>query len=592
MITRVVLKNWRAYQDLELNLRPGTTFVVARNGVGKSSLLEAVTFALFGDAIRPSQDAIRLGSKFAEATVEVKVPTGDILSVTRRLPKRLPKSRPAPVTAKLDGRELPGGSLESTLREIFHADSAFLGRVTMLRREDLETDASELNLQDHLSRFFGIDALRETLEELRGRKKDIEGDVQDIKDTVAVPPRRLQELRRQVENATQQVEQAEESLHEAERAAEASAQIVKQAEAFALWEQREKQRMSELRKLATEISSAVGRSVPAETLSDALNDAATEFEEQLDEVRRRRGNLEGRLAAIEGALEQLDAGAGSCPVCRRPLTSDDVDHAKSGHEQELEQLRSQLANLDEGEITERLRVVQKGLRRLVNLSVAESEESPDVSIEEARERQSAANATMKRAREFLVQRRAEKIALSTELKTAESDTRGKQLLESKFMSLGRVIAAIDTVDTTVKTILDGTIDPLAREVAGRWKVLFGNRGSLRLTSEGELSREVQGEPLYFRSFSTGEKMGAQLILRLMILDAATKATFCWIDEPLEHLDPDARRQVATMLAVTPRTTALEQLLVTTYEEPLARRLADRMTGDVDLVYVRAGDLDT
>jgi DNA repair exonuclease SbcCD ATPase subunit len=70
-------------------------------------------------------------------------------------------------------------------------------------------------------------------------------------------------------------------------------------------------------------------------------------------------------------------------------------------------------------------------------------------------------------------------------------------------------------------------------------------------TQGELSRLVNGEILGFESFSTGEKMGAQILLRLLLLDAATRATFCWVDEPLEHLDPDTRRQVALRLALNP-----------------------------------------
>jgi DNA repair exonuclease SbcCD ATPase subunit len=328
-----------------------------------------------------------------------------------------------------------------------------------------------------------------------------------------------------------------------------------------------------------------------EKLSEALTKAETEIDEQLDTVRRRRGALEGRIAAIAAAREQLDVGVGLCPVCRRPLSPDDLEHAVSAHEDELEQLRAELANLGEAEILDRRNIVQAGFRRLSKLSVVEEQEFSGEPLENAQTHHAASITELAEARELLVQRRAESMAIATELKTAESDSRATELLESRFKSLGRVIVAIDTLDTIVKTILDGTIDPLAREVAGRWKLLFGNRGTLRLTSEGELSRDVQGETLSFGSFSTGEKMGAQLILRLMILDAATKATFCWIDEPLEHLDPDARRQVATMLAAMPRTTDLNQLLVTTYEEPLARRLAQRTSGDVDLVYVRAGDSD-
>ena len=41
MIQRLELQNWRAYDRLDLELGPGATFVVASNGIGKTSLIMA-----------------------------------------------------------------------------------------------------------------------------------------------------------------------------------------------------------------------------------------------------------------------------------------------------------------------------------------------------------------------------------------------------------------------------------------------------------------------------------------------------------------------------------------------------------------------
>ncbi len=104
--------------------------------------------------------------------------------------------------------------------------------------------------------------------------------------------------------------------------------------------------------------------------------------------------------------------------------------------------------------------------------------------------------------------------------------------------------------------------------------------------DGAVSREVSGaEGLPYEWFSAGEKMAALLLVRLLAVDAATASPFCMIDEPLEQLDPDARRQVASMLANATSNTGLEQVLVTTYEEALVRTLADRLP-DVQVLHVR------
>lgn len=82
-------------------------------------------------------------------------------------------------------------------------------------------------------------------------------------------------------------------------------------------------------------------------------------------------------------------------------------------------------------------------------------------------------------------------------------------------------------------------------------------------------------------------MGATIILRLLDAEMVTMADFCWYDEPLEHLDPDVRRQVANLLSrVTKGQSQLRQVVVTTYEESLARHLRARDHERVTLLDVR------
>ena len=80
-------------------------------------------------------------------------------------------------------------------------------------------------------------------------------------------------------------------------------------------------------------------------------------------------------------------------------------------------------------------------------------------------------------------------------------------------------------------------------------------------------------------------MVAQLVLRVLVLRATTRLGFFWVDEPLEHLDPDARRALAVLLAQAPESPSFPQVLVTTYEEPLIRRLCSAIP-NTQLVYVR------
>jgi len=72
----------------------------------------------------------------------------------------------------------------------------------------------------------------------------------------------------------------------------------------------------------------------------------------------------------------------------------------------------------------------------------------------------------------------------------------------------------------------------------------------------------------------------------------TKIDFVWFDEPLEHLDPNVRRHVANLLsrATGSRDRTLHQVVVTTYEEELARKLKERFADNVALFDVRQESL--
>ncbi|MGH2476908.1 MAG: AAA family ATPase, partial [Candidatus Limnocylindrales bacterium] len=87
MIRRLTLQNWRAYDHLELEFQPGATFVVAPNGIGKSSIVEGARFALFGLVPPAKGGASRIStSGGTSASVDVELPSGRTLTVIRPYP--------------------------------------------------------------------------------------------------------------------------------------------------------------------------------------------------------------------------------------------------------------------------------------------------------------------------------------------------------------------------------------------------------------------------------------------------------------------------------------------------------------------------
>jgi DNA repair exonuclease SbcCD ATPase subunit len=186
----------------------------------------------------------------------------------------------------------------------------------------------------------------------------------------------------------------------------------------------------------------------------------------------------------------------------------------------------------------------------------------------------------------LVSWRSELDAARHDLEAAQDNEAAHEHLQALYREEAIIRAYRDAISSATTDLLDTTIRPLAVDLSVRWSTMFPGRGQLRIQSNGEVTRELNGDSLPYSAFSTGERTGLVILLRLLVLEASTKANFCWFDEPLEHLDPEARRHVAEALARASSMGRLNQIVVSTYEEPLARRLQERDPDNVKLIYVR------
>lgn len=595
MIRRLVLENWRAYDRLDLELGPGTTFLVAANGIGKTSIVEGAAWALYGEAAGRPAHAVRKGAAAANATVDVVLPDQRVLRIARPMPTKLARTSAIPATALLDGAPLRDRTAEDVLRAQLAAEPAFLSRLTMLRGLAWgPVDQDALSLDENLSRVFGIDGLQRLLAELGRRRKELTRQINGARQTKPPSKSRLKELREEVAEARDAASAAADrhaAAREARREAEGA---VAQHDALEEWQTADQRRREAAHQLAPEVAAvaaAVGIAAgtsddPAEALAAALDSAERTLTERLGDTRVRRAVLADRLAALENALAELDTAAGQCPVCRRPLDPADADAARDGHRAELDALRAELATADPESDMQALDVVRALARRLAPVRHAAPRPSqPPHDAVEAASRLAAAEARGDAAVNELVAARAAAANAASTLAAAEQDEQAEAHLTALYHKEALAAAAAAATAAAIDGLMQQTVTPLADELSHRWKALFADRGELQLRG-GSVSRIVNGHELPSSAFSDGEQASSQLLLRLLVLGAATNAGFCWIDEPLEHLDPAARRHIASLLSRAAAHSALNQVLVTTYEEPLARRLALRHPDEARVLYVR------
>jgi DNA repair exonuclease SbcCD ATPase subunit len=587
LFRQLTLKNWRIYDNITVEFAPGTTFVVASNGVGKTSLVEAARWALFGIAPAGNNAAIRAGADEAVATVELELPDKRILRVERTLASK-PRTSRVPPVVHLDKELVSDSNLSEQLTAAYKTEPGFLARLTMPTVDLEDNQPSKLGLEEHLGRYYGIDGLRRAVDRLKGMIKDTETRIRQIKAVNATSSQLLTQLQNDVEQAAQRVAEATERHKTLQRRLDSARERERLTAAAEKWQADQIAWTRATEDLAARVSKDLGRPITPANLHGTLSELLAELDEKLETVRVDIGVRLATEAALRANQGRLHEAHDDCPICRRPLDATTIEFAHEANRRDLADIEVSVRDLRmaEEDLTAkraRLKDAEAHWRQLS--PPGEPPSVPD--IDDAGMTSSELTMLTETALSTLVEVRAAHVQATREFDDARKANEAMRELESLFRHQASLRVAVATTESTLTELLDDTIHPLAVEVDQRWKALFPARGDLNTASDGNITRTVNGHPLPYDAFSTGESMGATILLRLLVAQMATDADFCWFDEPLEHLDPDVRRKVANLLSrVTAGGGPLRQVVVTTYEEPLARHLQARDPQHVRLLGVR------
>ena len=465
----------------------------------------------------------------------------------------------------IDGESQPPETLDALLVDEYGADPAFLARLAMLHSSTVFVEARGLDLRDHLCRVFGVDGLVAALEQTKTLAAAAKKTVDAARKPVAgVPDAELAALAEVEARATELIEAADAERAEAERAL-AEARAANEARLrYDAWKATADRYAAVAAEVAAEVTALIGRDLAVSGPAE-LEAAEADAVEALDRIRRRRAELAGRAEGIRAGLAELENAEGACPVCRRPLEPGDVEVARAGHERDLAALDADRVPVSETEAMERFEA-----------AVATAAERRAIQAEARRRREAGESARVElEAVTAAFERSATLEAAAVELEAVTAAFERSATLEAAAVAL----------DAARQRILDESVEPLEELLADNWHNLFLDRPGVGLDGDGSVSRRIGSELLHYEQFSDGEKMVTQLLLRILVLRATTRLGFFWVDEPLEHLDPDARRALAVLLAQAPEEPSFPQVLVTTYEEPLIRRLRGSIPRS-HLIYVR------
>lgn len=585
MIERLRLQNWRAYDSLDVELGPGATFIVASNGIGKTSLIMAAAWGVFGDiaGVRGA-DEIRGDAESATVTVHLRLPAAGELVVTRTVDQRGRQQLDARVGDRVITSQ---DELEGLLAEEFGADARVLTQLTFMVHGGLHVTQGEFELRDHLASLFGVEPMLEAAARAEALASDTASEQRKIKVVERKDQRQRDELVADLETGERDLRSAEQAREAAVATLNDAAERLREASDWSNYRRALAERDTKLSAYAEVAASMLDRDVPPDRVLDALTAVETDETSALSEAETGAATARGRAEFIRESIAHLESADAACPTCLRPFSEHEADEAAQEHARHLASLETTISEADEE--AARHRDVLASLRSVIadirSVPVPAEPASPEGTedLDAIRQAHDAARDAVQAHDQDVAVRTAAMNAVKEALDSLEQDQEQTSRLEELFRLEALARATAQTLSETADRIMEQQIEPLVAEVARRWKETFG-RGGLQLSADGRITRKVGSRTLDFGSLSGGERVWALLVARLLIASASTRSPFVWLDEPLEHLDPRLRRIVAGTLAMACSRAGLRQVIVTTYEAPIAQQLMDDVPS-ASLLYV-------
>ncbi|HMO57841.1 MAG TPA: SMC family ATPase [Roseiflexaceae bacterium] len=387
---RIALRNFMCYRE---ELPPldfdgiSIACLAGENGAGKSALLDAMTWALWGEArLTSADDLIALGAHEMEVELIFTLDGQDFRVIRKRSRARRGQTWLDFQVRNGEGwKPLSGATVRETQQEIIRtlrmeyevfANSAYLRQ----GRADEFTRKEPGRRKQVLADILGLNQYEQLEERARNRSRDLDGQIRSLDGQIEAYRRqaeRRDEYERFVERALQQVADTEAGVVQAQEAFDSASLRVQQLEGRrTLRDERRRQaerlrserdrliveierqrllyaraaeriaRHDEIRAGATALQAAREQRERLETLRDQYDQLQRAREVQLQALRDNETNLRAELRIVEGELRGLRERAARRPKIQEQIAQLTADLGRfSTIERDLAAARDQRNDL-------------------------------------------------------------------------------------------------------------------------------------------------------------------------------------------------------------------------------------------------------
>ena len=459
-LKKIILHNIRSYLDAEIEFPEGSLLLSGEAGSGKSTILLAIEFALFGlgkgkEGIS-AEALLRRGENEAFVKLFFDLDNREI-EIKRILKKKADKIQQQPGQIKVNGQgeELSPEELKTRVLQLFNYPLEFIKKEKGLpfhytvytQQEQMKSillEGTDLRLNT-LRRIFGVDkyktikensnifalALREKIKEKQGAILDLPDKQEQLKSQEQEMAKEKQELEKimpELEKAKQELQKKKVELEVIEKQLEEARKIkenlsVKRAELKSNQERVDKAEQ-EFAILKQEIKAVADEAIK-------FNEKEfLEASQKLVEVQQELEKKEGEIRNFIQALSKIEAKKDSakelkekiqkvdiCPECGQKVTQE--------HKKKIEEK----ANKEIKEADEKIQEIQK-LKR--------EKEQEKIKLEEQRQQ-------MQKREKELRELKIKADSLKEKFQRKERIEKEKQEIEKKINELGEVIKELESL---------------------------------------------------------------------------------------------------------------------------------------------------
>src|SRR5437867_5493044 len=359
MLQSVELANFLSHSNTKLEFGRGVTVFVGANGAGKSSIIDGITFALFGAHIRNSNKGlVRRRSSQAVAKVESTARNKECVTIRKidakgTISAQLYQKVGKELTPLAAGeRKQFGESMTRTIEKIIGLDFEKLKVASIVQQGELQSiiDADPRKFKELVNAVIGIDKLDVAYELMKkiidSFRESIKSQLEYDDTSIDILQSRLESITKEIvktlpqktkldsEKNTQEQEFSalqkkielespkETKIKELENRKMELAQYLKNAISSIKTEISEKERkLSDCTECLLFISSKSRKEVELKKLETQLDNTRTQIKETLEKISKISGQEE-----LASKIKLID---GKCPVC-----DSKVDHLNPLFEQE------------------------------------------------------------------------------------------------------------------------------------------------------------------------------------------------------------------------------------------------------------------